>query len=226
MKIQFLKASLLFNEWPMDELVKLAYAMRKKLYSKGSVILSQGDRVDSIAIVKKGTVKIIHKMTKQRKTKMLHSEGRKDSLLPNKITSESVEIAIDIAETGPHDLVGIVEAMTNSKKMRNEALAQNQVEIFFIQNNMFTSFLKQERKTSTHLEKLGKRGVCDETLLSSLDSISLNQREFIQSGKTNQVGGIEKRLCFTVCVYNASVVTKESCKDVSLLAIKGFNLIR
>ena len=121
------------------------------------MILRQSDRVDSIAIIKKGTVKIVHKMTKQRTNKLLPLETRRDSVkISNQSSSESVDIVVDIAEIGPHDLIGVVEAMTNAKKMRNEAFAQNQVEIFFIQTNMFTSFLKHERKTTTHLEKLGK----------------------------------------------------------------------
>jgi CRP-like cAMP-binding protein len=130
--------------------------MRKKDYSKGSIILRQGDRVDSIALVKKGAVKIVHKMTKQRTNKLLHLENRRDSVnVSSQTSSEPVEITVDIAEIGPHDLIGVVEAMTNAKKMRNEAYAQSQLEVFYIQTNMFMSFLKHERKTIAHLEKLG-----------------------------------------------------------------------
>ncbi len=143
----------------MDELVKLAYAMRKKYYNKGCIVSKQGDRVDSIAMVKKGNVKIVHRMVKQRTNKILSPlDTRRDSLsLANQSSSESVDIAVDIAELGAHDLIGVVETITNAKKMRNEAFAQNQVEIFFIQTNIFTSFLKHERKTMAHIEKLGEK---------------------------------------------------------------------
>lgn len=133
----------------MDELVKFAYSMRKKIYGKGTVIMNQGDRVDSVAIIKKGVVKIIHKMITQRKSKIMPIE--KISFIPN-----PDDVAIEIAEIGPHDLIGAVEAITNAKKMRNEVIAQTQVEVFFIQSNIFSSFLQQEQKTSTYIDKLGE----------------------------------------------------------------------
>ena len=118
LKIEFLKESLLFSHWPMDELVKLAYAMRKKIYSKGSIILRQGDRVDYILILKKGNVKIIHKMSKQKSNKLIHFDVKGDSKINSSTNSSGLhEVIVDIAELGPHDLIGVVEAMTNSKKM-------------------------------------------------------------------------------------------------------------
>lgn len=157
-QIEYLKGSLLFNEWPMDELVKLAYSMRKKSYNKGSLILKQGDRVDSVALLKKGSAKIVHKMNKQRSNKSLPYNGRKESIISNssKAAVETIEVSVDIAEVGPSDLLGVVEAMINSKKMRNDAFAQNPTEAFFVQTKMFMSFLKHEKKTLAYLEKLGK----------------------------------------------------------------------
>jgi CRP-like cAMP-binding protein len=141
----------------MDELFKLAYTMKKKHYAKGSVILNQGDRVDSVAIVKKGSVKISHKMIKQRKKKAQLRGGKRGSIQQlNQNFSESTEISVDIAEISSHDLIGIVEA-TTSKKTRNVALAQSHVELFFVQTTSFIALLQQEKKTLKQLEKLGKR---------------------------------------------------------------------
>ena len=75
----------------------------------------------------------------------------------NQNFSESTEISVDIAEISSHDLIGIVEAMTTSKKTRNIALAQSHVELFFVQTTSFIALLRQEKKTLKQLEKLGKR---------------------------------------------------------------------
>ncbi len=143
----------------MDELVKLAYSMRKKTYNKGTLILKQGDRVDSVTMLKKGSTKIIHKMNKQRPAKAVSYNGRKESILStasSKPSIETLEVSIDIAEVGPNDLLAIVEAMTSCKKMRNDVFAQCEVEVFFVQTNMFMSFLNYEKRTLAYLDKLGK----------------------------------------------------------------------
>ena len=152
-KIQFLRASLLFKEWPMDELVKFAYSMKKRVYNEGSIVLSQGERVDLVTIVKKGIVRIFHKMIQHKKSKLPFLESRRGSI-PNPL--RSVDVVVDIAEIGAHDLIGVVEAMTNSKKMRNEAVAQSQLEVFVIPNKVFMSFLKPKSATSIHLKRLGE----------------------------------------------------------------------
>ncbi len=140
----------------MDELVKFAYSMRKKVYNEGSVILSQADRFDSVGVVKKGIIKITHKMTKRTNSKVIPKENQRSSMIsiPNPV--RSIDVAVDIAEISIHDLIGVVEAMTNAKKMRNEVVAQTHAEVFFIPSKIFTSFLKPEKKTATYIEKLGK----------------------------------------------------------------------
>ena len=208
----------------MDELVKLAYSMRKKSYNKGSLILKQGDRVDSVAILKKGSVKIVHKMNKQRANKSLPYNGRKESIISNssKAAVETVEVSVDIAEVGPSDLLAVVEAMINSKKMRNNVFAQNPTEAFFVQTNMFISFLKHEKKTLAYLEKLGK-----ETSFSFfLHFCGCLHGIILLSGETAQMGSTEKRLCIKVCIHYAIISTKESRKDVQLCIVTRFYTVR
>jgi len=53
-KIKFLKRSFLFNSWSMDELVKLAYALKKKEFSRGENLAKQGDRSESVYLIIKG----------------------------------------------------------------------------------------------------------------------------------------------------------------------------
>ena len=57
-KIAFLKKSIIFGHWPMDQLVKMAYAMKQKVYQKGIVLARQGNRADFVSIVRKGKIKI------------------------------------------------------------------------------------------------------------------------------------------------------------------------
>jgi CRP-like cAMP-binding protein len=57
-KINFLKKSFLFSTWSMDQLVKLAYAIKKRDFEKGGLLAKQGDRADNIFMVIKGKIRV------------------------------------------------------------------------------------------------------------------------------------------------------------------------
>ena len=104
--------------------MKMAYAMKKKVYSKGGVIFSQGDRSECVAIIKKGKISIVQKMANHESKKATVTHMKKDS---------SNDIAVHIAELGAHDMVGIVELCKGFKKMKREVSALTLVEVFLIQ---------------------------------------------------------------------------------------------
>ena len=128
-QIAFLKSSLLFNQWSMDELVKLAYAMKKKAFSKGAIIFKQGERSECIAIVKKGRISVVQKMTNHENKKgvVTLSEAKNTEMKSSK------DLIVHIAELGAHDMFGIVELCRGFKKMKREALALTLVEVFLVQ---------------------------------------------------------------------------------------------
>lgn len=140
----------------MDELVKMAYAMKKKVYCKGGIIFSQGDRSECVAIVKKGKISIVQKMT--------NHENKKGSTATHLKGKASNDIAVHIAELSAHDMVGIVELCKGFKKMKREVSALTPVEVFLIQSTTFSCFLKQEPKTSDMLAKVVEKRVNWENL--------------------------------------------------------------
>lgn len=121
-----LRESILFSQWSMDQLVKMAYAMKKRQYSKGTSLVRQGDRADFVYVVNKGKIAILKKMINQANKQITASNG---------ITKgSSAEISVDIAELGPHDIFGLVELFGSSKKMKREAYAlTTNVEVYLIQ---------------------------------------------------------------------------------------------
>lgn len=56
-KIKFLKKSFLFSSWSMDQLVKLAYSMKRKEFARGHVLAKQ------VREYLQGAVSGLHKLT-------------------------------------------------------------------------------------------------------------------------------------------------------------------
>ena len=97
----------------------MAYAMKKKSYSKGTQISKQGNRVEIVVMIMKGRIKIVQKLNKgSKKTATLSDETNPD------------EIVVEIAELGCNDMFGIVEVLGNLKKMKREATASSTVDAF------------------------------------------------------------------------------------------------
>lgn len=117
-KISFLKSCFFFDNWPYDELVKMAYAMKKRTYKKGTLIAKQGDRLEFVEMILKGKIKVLQR---------LPNTGAKTS----GVLSE--EVTVEIAELECNDMFGIVEVIGNFKKMKTEAQAVSTVETYVIQ---------------------------------------------------------------------------------------------
>jgi CRP-like cAMP-binding protein len=106
--------------------------MNEKHFPKGSIIARQGDRTDSIVMVQKGTILIYQKIVKA--TKRYNTSTSSNSVITSVGKDQcGGEVVIDIAKIGSHDVFGIVEAVTKSKKMKREAVAYTDVGAFLIQ---------------------------------------------------------------------------------------------
>ncbi len=100
----------------------MAYAMKKKSYSKGTHISKQGDRVEIVLMIIKGTLKIVQKLNKgSKKAAILSDETNTD------------EIVVEIAELESNDMFGIVEVLGNLKKMKREAITSSTVDAYVVQ---------------------------------------------------------------------------------------------
>lgn len=131
-QISFLKNSILFQNFAYDDIVKISYSMNEKHFPKGSIIARQGDRTDSIVMVQKGTILIYQKIVKA--TKRSNTSTSSNSVIASVGKDQcGGEVVIDIAKIGSHDVFGLVEAVTKSKKTKREAVAYTDVGAFLIQ---------------------------------------------------------------------------------------------
>jgi CRP-like cAMP-binding protein len=157
-KVAFLRESLIFKQWSMDELVKMAYIMKKKQFPKGSVVAKQGERSDVVWLIEKGKLAVTQYIV--RNTSKKDEFNERDDIdhfkegISQSIHKMKEKLTVDIAELGPHDIFGIVEALTNEKKMRRQAYALSNLEMFYVHMDCFVSFMKQEPKTFILLDKV------------------------------------------------------------------------
>jgi len=158
-KITFLQESFLFNQWSMDQHVKMAYSMKKKEYSTGSVVTRQGDRAELIYFVKSGGLSIVQKITSKTDKKVGTMSGYQKNLGAIIANTDSEQHDVCIAELGSHDIFGVLEMLGNSKKMKREAVASSNSEIFIVQANVFASFLKQEINTASLITRVVEKRV-------------------------------------------------------------------
>jgi len=122
-KINLLRGSSLFKHWTMDQLVKMAYAMKKKSFEKGATIVQQGERMEHLWVIKMGNIRISHKVIPPN-TIQKGSKGTSRAKHP---------INVDIADLGAKDLIGLIESMEESaKKSQREAVALTRTETFFV----------------------------------------------------------------------------------------------
>lgn len=133
-KINLLKSISLFQHWSMDQLVKLAYAMKKKSFEKGSHIIIQGERMEHLWLIKSGSVRISHKVVPPNSIKLkkvVHSELSHGSGGSRKQPKQP--ITVDIADLGPKDCFGLIESMEESvKKSQRDACCNAATEMFFV----------------------------------------------------------------------------------------------
>ncbi|GMH49394.1 hypothetical protein TrRE_jg6140 [Triparma retinervis] len=141
-KIKFLKMCFLFNNWSMDELVRMAYAMKKREVGKNQPLVKQGDKAEYVFLVIKGKVKL----SINSETDLTSSSGEKIGTT-NKI--------VDVAELCEGDIAGLVEAFDGKKKMERSIHAMGSgVEVFCCNMPNFELMLKQVPKTYKLIEKI------------------------------------------------------------------------
>lgn len=153
-KLNLLKGSPPFQHWSMDQLVKLAYAMKKKSFEKGSVIVQQGERMENLWIIQEGRVRISHNVIPPSSINTIQQGIRNGSRRQSK-----EPITVDIANLGAHDAIGLVESIEESislKKSNRNAIALVATEVFFVPLSFFKPFLKDSR-THAVVEQVAER---------------------------------------------------------------------
>jgi CRP-like cAMP-binding protein len=153
-KISFLKESILFKHWTMDQLVKMAYAMKKKQFDPGAEVVKQGERVEYCWLIKEGAVRISHRVnaTKGRKTRG-HS-----SYVDVRDGAPEQSITVDIADLRANDCIGLVESMDEqTRKSQRDAVTLCSAELYFLPMSFFRSMISQDATTSALIEKVVQR---------------------------------------------------------------------
>ena len=127
--LSLLKSSLPFKHWSMDMLVKLAYAMKKKVFDTGSVIIQQGDRIEHLWIIADGKVRISHNVIPPSSIDTLRSGG---SNVRGRNRQPKQPITVDVADLFERDCIGLIESMeesTTTKKSERDAIGATRNDI-------------------------------------------------------------------------------------------------
>lgn len=150
-KISFLKKSVLFKHWTMDQLVKLGYAMKKKELPKDSTVIRQGERMEYCWFIKEGAVRISHRVNSKQRKKLTYADGQ--------VEAPEQSLTVDIADLGPFDCIGLVESMDeNAKKSQRDAVTLSPTtDLFFLPMTFFRSIIFQDSKTLSMIAKVVQR---------------------------------------------------------------------
>jgi CRP-like cAMP-binding protein len=143
-KIAYLKSSILFSGWSMDDLVKTAYSMKKKTYEKGTIIATQGEYFENIVMLKSGVLSVYLRVPRNG------SSSKSSHCYED-------DIKIDIAELKERDVFGLVEVKEKCKKNMREALAITSVEAFVIQASTFHGLLRYQPKTFKLIDRVAQK---------------------------------------------------------------------
>ena len=122
-KLDLLRSSFLFQYWTIDQLIKLAYATKKKTYTEGTVIAtSEGEHIEFLCIIQRGRVMVRSAVkggsaTSSNKSSTGTGSTNYEHKRPldiargsnNNIPSETPQ-NVDIAILGDGDVIGLVEA--------------------------------------------------------------------------------------------------------------------
>ena len=157
-KLNLLKGSPPFQHWSMDQLVKLAYAMKKKSFEKGSVIIQQGERMENLWLIQEGRVRISHNVIPPSSIDTIQRGGGRNQ--------PKEPITVDVANLGANDAIGLVESIEESitlKKSNRNAIAMVATEVFFVPLSFFKPFL-QDSRTHAVVEQMAERRKTWETL--------------------------------------------------------------
>ena len=168
-KLDFLRSSFLFRHWTADQLIKLAYAMKKKTYAEGTVVVREGEEhFEFVYFIRKGRVKVqsaIKGGTCKNGTSMSYKKRQFCAIHGEEIanknnfseTGTETERGIDIAILGSGEMVGLVEIATKSKKMRRTVIATKRTDVFVVPVFAFCNFLVYQDKTRDFIEKMANK---------------------------------------------------------------------
>jgi CRP-like cAMP-binding protein len=142
-KITYLKKSFLFAAWSIDQLVKLAYGMKKKEYKRGEIIAAQGAKVEHVYLIVKGKVKLT--ISNEVELTGFNEKGEKTGMT-NKV--------VDIAELGDNDIFGLVEFATVSHTYTRSFTTMAPCEVFVISLSLFSSLMAMSKPTKEIVQKV------------------------------------------------------------------------
>jgi CRP-like cAMP-binding protein len=153
-KINFLKQCVLFNHWTMDQLVKMAYAMKKKHFDPGAEVVRQGERVEYCWLINEGVVRISHRVNASKGSKS------KERSLYVDVSDDMPEqsITVDIADLRANDCIGLIESMDEqTRKSQRDAVTLCSAELYFLPMSFFRSIISHDATTFSLIEKVVKR---------------------------------------------------------------------
>lgn len=148
-KLAFLRSSFLFSQWPADQLIKLAYSMKKKTFVEGTTIAREGDRIEFVYMIREGKIRVLKQIKDKQRKRMQGGSAYSDY---NNL--HSADRSIDIAELAGRDIIGLVELAGKSKKMQREFLAIKTTDVFAVPLGLFVASLDQESSTMSIVKKI------------------------------------------------------------------------
>ena len=189
-KVAFLKKSFLFSQWSNDQIVKLAYQIKKREMAKGDVLAKQGDSSNVIFLIIKGRIKVRGGKRRAGMARVLLLTPRSVQI---QVSSESVlkdsdgskvgvtTKVVEIAELGENDIFGLVETYENKRKMMRTGMCVQSGEVFICTMSQFSTMVAQVPKTLALVEKVVQKRRAWEKLraeyASNFPSMKVRSRE-------------------------------------------------
>jgi hypothetical protein len=130
-KIYLLASSPLFRHCRMDQLIELAYAMRKKSFEGGEAIVRQGERVDHVWMIKNGIVRILHNVLPPTRSEGIVQGMCNDA---HKRRQLKAPISVYIVDLRAREVIDLTECIEESstRMSQAEAVALTKTEVFFV----------------------------------------------------------------------------------------------
>ena len=169
--------------------------MRKQNYvNKGSFLVRERDRAENIFILRTGRIKItVNNIYNNQSTKSSLASKKsvairhKNPHFTNSNTQKNSNI--DIAHLSAHDVFGLIELFSNSKKMKRSAtVLSSPLELYIVQISKFMNLLQYNPQTLQLLEKVAQKRRAWENLrqdyamkFSSCMSLKLNSKALSMS---------------------------------------------
>jgi hypothetical protein len=151
--MDFLKESFVFNQWPMDQIVKLAYAMKQRECGKGEVFAKEGGLVEYTWFIVTGKVKI----TTQYEVPIEESLQLTKKGMSLRAAFASKEKAdVEVAYVRDKDMLGLVELANRFRKQRRTFTAVEPTTMYFAETDVLTKLLQGQPKTKELVAKLAQ----------------------------------------------------------------------